>query len=46
MCIVTKGEYGTVSSTLLALPRYASERPVWLYADGRPGEAEFVEVKA
>jgi alkanesulfonate monooxygenase SsuD/methylene tetrahydromethanopterin reductase-like flavin-dependent oxidoreductase (luciferase family) len=45
MCIVTDGEYGTVSASLLALPRYASERPVWLYADGRPGEAEFAAVE-
>jgi hypothetical protein len=44
MCIVTEGEYGTVSGSLLALPAYANERPVWLYADGRPGEARWARV--
>ena len=38
MCIVTGGDYGTVSSSLIALPPYTSQPPVWLYADGRPGE--------
>lgn len=46
MCIVTEGEYGTVSSTLLALPRYASEPALWLHADGRPGEAAWGPVPA
>jgi len=46
MCVVTEGEYGTVSASLLALPRYARERPVWLHAEGRPGEAGFVAVTA
>lgn len=44
MCIVTGGDYGTRSASLIALPRYAHERPVWLYADGRPGEAAFAPV--
>jgi hypothetical protein len=44
MTIVTGGDYGTVSSSLLALPPYPSERPVWLYADGRPGEAFWTPV--
>jgi hypothetical protein len=44
MCIVTDGEYGTVSSTLLALPRHVTEPPVYLHADGRPGEAAFEPV--
>lgn len=44
MCIVTAGDYGTVSASLLGLPRYVSQQPVWLHADGRPGEAEFVAV--
>ena len=44
MTIVTDGEYGTVSSSLLALPPYPSEQPVWLYADGRPGEAFWTRV--
>ena len=46
MCIVTDGEYGTVSSSLLALPAYANERPAWLYAEGRPGEAAWERVGA
>lgn len=46
MCIITDGAYGTVSSSLIALPRYATERPIWLFADGRPGEAPFAEVEA
>lgn len=41
MCIVTDGEYGTVSSSLLALPRFATERAVYVHADGRPDEAAF-----
>lgn len=45
MCIVTGGEYGTVSGSLLALPAYAGERPVWSYADGRPGEAPWAPVE-
>jgi hypothetical protein len=44
MTIVTDGEYGTVSSSLLALPPYPNHRPVWLYADGRPGEAFWTPV--
>ena len=44
MCIVTDGEYGTVSSALVALPRYATERPVYRHAEGRPGEAAFEPV--
>lgn len=51
MTVVTDGGFGTVSSSLLALPsveaRYASPpvRPVWLFADGRPGEAEYRPVE-
>jgi hypothetical protein len=45
MCIVTGGEYGTVSSTLLALPPYANQRPAWFFADGRPGEAAWERVE-
>jgi uncharacterized protein with NRDE domain len=46
MCIVTGGPYGTVSSTLLALPRFAHEPVVWRHAEGRPGEAAFEPVPA
>jgi len=44
MCIVTDGEYGTVSSTLLALPQHVTDVPVFRHAEGRPGEQEFVDV--
>ena len=44
MCIVSEGEYGTVSSALLALPRHVTEPPVYLHADGRPGEIGFQPV--
>ncbi len=47
MAVVTPGGFGTVSSSLVALPsveaRHASPpvKPVWLFADGRPGEAPY-----
>lgn len=47
MSIALAGGFGTVSSSLVALPsvegRYASPpvRPVWLFADGRPGDVEY-----
>jgi hypothetical protein len=44
MCIVTGGDYGTVSSALLALPRHVTGRPVYLHAEGRAGMAEFTAV--
>ena len=44
MCIVTEGDYGTVSAALIALPRYAASAPVFLHAEGRPGEARFAAV--
>lgn len=44
MSIVTDGEYGTVSSTLVALPRHANEWPVYRHAEGRPGETPFAPV--
>lgn len=48
MSIVTPGGFGTVSSTLLALPPPGEpgRRPVWLFAAGRPGEAAFLPVSA
>lgn len=46
MSIVTGGEYGTVSSTLVALPRHVHTPPVYLHADGRPGERTFVPAPA
>jgi hypothetical protein len=41
MCIVTDHGYGTVSSSLIALPRLdrIGVKPIWLFAPGRPGEA-------
>ena len=45
MCIVTGGDYGTVSSSLLALQPFATEPPIWLYADGRPGEVPWQPVE-
>lgn len=44
MCIVTEGEYGTRSSSLVALPADPARTPLWLYADGRPGEVPFMPV--
>ena len=44
MCIVTDGAYGTVSSSLVALPRHAVEPVVYLQCEGRPGEAAFAVV--
>ena len=44
MCIVTDGEYGTVSSTLVALPPHVTETPAYLHAEGRPGEVDFAAV--
>jgi hypothetical protein len=46
LCIVTGGAYGTVSSALLALPRHVTQPPVYLHAEGRPGEADFASVPA
>lgn len=46
MNIVTDTGYGTVSSSLIALPAPENEdaRPVWLFADGRPDAAPFIPV--
>jgi uncharacterized protein with NRDE domain len=44
MYIVTDGEYGTRSSSLVALPEDPLEKPVWLFAEGAPDEADWVEV--
>ena len=35
---------GTVSSTLMALPRHVKTRPIYWHAEGRPGEAAFTSV--
>ena len=47
MSIVTEGEeFGTVSSSLMALPAVENEgaRPIWLFAPGRPDDTEFDDV--
>ena len=46
MNVVTGEGFGTVSSSLLALPAPGrpGQRPVWLFADGPPGEAPFERV--
>ena len=46
MSIATDNGFGTVSSSIIALPTPASspKRPVWRFAAGRPGEAPFEPV--
>lgn len=46
MCVVTDTGYGTVSSSLIALPsaEKTGAKPVWLFAAGRPGEVEYAPV--
>jgi hypothetical protein len=48
MTIVTDSGYGTVCSSLIALPAPAARHkpPVFLFCAGRPGEAEFLPVGA
>lgn len=45
LCIVTEGAYGTVSASLLALPARSERAPVFLHAEGRPGEVPFRPVE-
>ena len=46
MNVETDGDYGTVSSSLIALPGVdqADAAPVWLFADGPPDRASFRRV--
>ena len=46
MCITSDWGFGTVSSTLLALPAPGAENPagIYLFADGRPDQAEYQPV--
>jgi hypothetical protein len=44
MCIETDGPYGTVSSSLIALPPLVTDQAIWLYADGPPNGAAFTPV--
>lgn len=41
MTVITTSGFGTVSSSLLALPAQREQGAVWLFAAGRPGEAPF-----
>lgn len=45
--IVTDSAYGTVSSSLIALPKLQNppKPPIWLFAGGRPDEAAYARVK-
>lgn len=51
MCVVTDSGFGTVSSSLLALPRRpqslteAPRHPIWRFAPGRPDRAAYVPVE-
>ena len=45
LCIRRDDGYGTVSSSLLALPADAATKPVWLHADGAPDRTEFAAVE-
>ncbi len=44
LCIVTEGEYGTVSSSLVAISSRPERPAIFLHAEGRPGEVPFVPV--
>ncbi len=43
LCVVTDSDYGTVSSSLIALPavRRFGTRPAWRFARGRPGTVPY-----
>jgi hypothetical protein len=43
MTVITEGGYGTISSSLIALPGLDPEdrRPLWRFAAGRPGEVPY-----
>lgn len=47
MCIVTDKGYGTVSSTMMALPsaNHPDRKRVWKFANGRPDEQPFESIK-
>lgn len=48
MTVVTENGFGTVCSSLIALPNGANktDKPIWLFADGRPDSVEFEAVAA
>jgi hypothetical protein len=45
MTVVTCTGFGTICSSLLALPARRREQPIWLFADGRPGETPFKPIR-
>ncbi len=47
MCIVTELGFGTVNSSLIALPtpNRPEKRPIWRFAGGPPHENSFITVK-
>jgi hypothetical protein len=45
MTVITPTGFGTVSSSLLALPAQRKDREVWLFAAGRPGETPFRPIR-
>ena len=46
MCVVTKTQYGTLSSSLIALPAPNTQgrKPVWRFCAGLPGETRYEAV--
>ncbi|MSO91796.1 MAG: hypothetical protein EXQ86_00160 [Rhodospirillales bacterium] len=45
MTVVTDSGFGTVSSSIVALPRrFEGKKPVWLFCPGRPSAAPFAPV--
>jgi uncharacterized protein with NRDE domain len=46
MCVVTDHGFGTVSSSLIALPKETLTKvsPVWLFSSGPPGQTDYTEV--
>jgi hypothetical protein len=45
MTVVTSTGFGTVCSSLLALPARRQEQFIWLFAAGRPGETPFRPIR-
>jgi Transport and Golgi organisation 2 len=45
MTVITSTGFGTVSSSLLALPAQRKEQAIWLFAAGRPGETPFRSIR-
>ena len=45
MTVITSTGFGTVSSSLVALPAQRKEQAIWLFAAGRPGETPFRPIR-